>query len=201
MNVYDESNFVLELALFQDQWKSCEEILNLCEAKRVQLVVPAYSLTEPYETLTRRQKQRKSIKEDLDVELRQIARSATQRDRAHRFGDLTALLINIADEETNNLEQVRSRLMNSASVLPLDSSVLAVSTQYQRKHGFSPQDALVYSSVLCHLEQVRTPQSCFLNRNSKDFDDQNIVEELGSFNCVLLPRFDHGYGYILNALR
>ena len=54
MNVYVESNFVLELALLQEQSASCEEILGLCEAGRVQLVVPAYSLAEPYETLVRR---------------------------------------------------------------------------------------------------------------------------------------------------
>ena len=40
MNVYVESNFVLELALLQEQWTSCEAILTLCEAKSVQLVVP-----------------------------------------------------------------------------------------------------------------------------------------------------------------
>ena len=56
MNVYIESNFVLELALLQEQSSSCEEILGLCESRGVRFVVPAYSLAEPYETLTRRQK-------------------------------------------------------------------------------------------------------------------------------------------------
>ena len=50
MNVYVESNFVLELAFLQEQCSSCEKILSLCEARRIQLLIPAYSLAEPYET-------------------------------------------------------------------------------------------------------------------------------------------------------
>ena len=199
MNVYVESNFVLELALLQEEHASCEKILSLCEAKHAQLVVPAYSLAEPYETLTRRQKQRKRMKEELDVELRQIARTATHADWLRGFRDLTALLINVADEEARRLEEVRSRLMKTAFVVPLDVRVLAASTHYQRTHGFLPQDAVIYSSVLSHLQRTHAPQSCFLNRNSKDFDDQNIVDELGSYNCKLLPRFDSGHEFILHS--
>jgi hypothetical protein len=51
VNVYVESNFVLELALLQEQHASCEDILRLCEAGKAQLIIPAYSLAEPHETL------------------------------------------------------------------------------------------------------------------------------------------------------
>ena len=44
MNVYVESNFVLELAFLQEQSSSCEEILSLAEGGRIQLVLPGYSL-------------------------------------------------------------------------------------------------------------------------------------------------------------
>lgn len=98
MNVYVESNFVLELALAQEQSESCGEILSLSEARRIRLVVPAYSLAEPYETLARHQKNRKKLKEEFDFELDQIARSTTFQERLLGFRDLTALLINVADE-------------------------------------------------------------------------------------------------------
>ena len=201
MNVYVESNFVLELALLQEQYTSCEEILDLGETSGVQLVVPAYSLAEPYETVTRRQKQRKRLKEELDTELRQIARTATYADRLDGFRDLTALLMNIGDEEAKRLEEVRSRLINAAEIIPLDSTELTVATQYQRTHGFSPQDALVYSAVVSHLDQTHAQQSCFLNRNSRDFDDQDVVDQLERYNCKLLPRFDSGCRFIRSTLR
>ena len=196
MNVYVESNFVLELALAQEQFESCEGILSLCEAGNVRLVVPAYSLAEPYETLTRRQRQRKKMKEDFDRELDQIARSATHKERLRGFRDLTALLINVADESAKQLEGIRARMIEAACVIPLDVSVLASATQYQRAHDFSAQDALVYSSVISHLKLDRATQNYFLNKNSKDFDDQSIVDELRGYNCRLLPRFDSGYQLI-----
>ena len=85
MNVYVESNFVLELALRQEEFTSCERVLSLCEEGRVRLVVPAYSFAEPYEALTRRERQRKRMKQELDLELEQIARTATYANRVDGF--------------------------------------------------------------------------------------------------------------------
>jgi len=201
VNVYVESNFVLELALLQEQSASGEAILRLSEERRVHLVVPAYALVEPYGTLARRHKQREEMKKDFDVELGQLARTATYTDRLSGLRDLTALLIQSADEAERRFEEVRLRLLNTAEVIPLDAAVLAASAAPRREHGLSPQDALVYAAVLSHLQRMRPAQSCFLNRDSKDFNDPHIVEQLGRYNCKLFPRFDSGYQFILNALR
>ena len=201
MNVYLESNFVLELALLQEESASGEAILRLGEERRVHLVVPAYALVEPYETLTRRHKRREEMKKDFDVELGQLARTTTYADRLSGFRDLTALLIESADEADRRLEEVRSRLLKVAEVIPLDAAVLAASADSRREHGLSPQDALVYTAVLSHLQRTRPAQSCFLNRNYKDFGDPHIVEQLGRYNCKFFPRFDSGCQFILNALR
>jgi len=200
VNVYVEANFVLELALHQEQHASCEEILRLCEVGRLQIVIPAYSLAEPYETLVRRHKQRQRMKAELDGELRQLARTTTYTDRLSGFGQLTALLIDSANEEAQHLETVRARLLKAAEVIPLEASILIAATQHQNAHGFSPQDALVYAAVLLHLKHQHAPQNCFLNRNSRDFDDPDIIEELNRHNCKLLPRFDTGYQFILSCL-
>jgi hypothetical protein len=53
VNVYVESNFVLQLALLQEFHASSEAILQLCEAGSARLVIPAFSLIEPYRTLDR----------------------------------------------------------------------------------------------------------------------------------------------------
>jgi len=58
VNIYVETNFVLELAFEQEQCSSCNQILQLCEAGRANLVVPAYSLAEPHEKLSRQAKSR-----------------------------------------------------------------------------------------------------------------------------------------------
>jgi predicted nucleic acid-binding protein len=200
VNVYVESNFVLELALLQEQHASCEEVLHLSEAGSVHLVIPAYSIAEPYETLVRRHKQRKRMKAELDDELRQLARTTAYAQRLSGFQNLTVLLIDSADEEAKRLEEVQVRLLKAGEVIPLEALTLTSATQYQRIHGLSPQDAIVYASVLSHLKQHGTSQSCFLNRNSKDFDDPDLVEELNAHNCKLLAQFDAGYQFIISRL-
>lgn len=202
MNIYVESNFILELALFQEQSGSCGNILKLCETGRAQLVVPAYSLAEPYETLVRRHRQRNRLRAELNAELHQIARSTSYADRLSGFRDLTALLSHVAEEDSRSLEEVRSRLIKIANLIPLDRSVLNSAGEYRERYGFSPQDAFVYASVLLHLQQDRTSTltSCFLNKNYRDFEDQRIERELEGLNCKFLPRFDSGYQFILNAL-
>jgi predicted nucleic acid-binding protein len=200
VNIYVESNFVLELALLQEQHVSCEDILRLCEASNAQLIIPAYSLVEPYETLIRRHRQRKQMKADLDIELQQLGRTATYAHRLDGFQNLTALLINSADEEAKRLEETRSLLSRTAEIIPLDRAILEAATRYQVAHDLSPQDALVYAAVLSQLTQSGAPQNCFLTKNSKDFDDPDLVEELNTYNCRLLPRFDVGYQFILSRI-
>jgi len=66
---------------------------------------------------------------------------------------------------------------------------------YRRRHGLSPQDAIVYASVVSDLASG-TGRGCFLNRNTKDFDDPDIAQELWALGCKLLPRFDQGLDYM-----
>ena len=187
MNIYVESNFVLELALPQEHHASCEDILRLCEAGNAWLVIPAYSLIEPYETLVRRHKQRQRMKDELNKELGQLARTVTYAERLSEFQNLTDLLIDSAYEEIKRLEATRARLLQMAHIIPLDGAVLGAATHYQVDHDLSPQDALVYASVLSHLQQSIEPENCFLNKDSKDFTDPALVEELNAYSCSSFP--------------
>jgi hypothetical protein len=136
------------------------------------------------------------MKADLDSELGQLTRTATYPQRLGGFQNLTALLIDSADEKTKRLEEVRARLLKTCEVISLEASTLTAAVRYQADHDLLPQDALVYASVLSHLTQSAPPQSCFLNRNSKDFDDPDIVDELKRHACKLIPRFDRGLEYV-----
>jgi predicted nucleic acid-binding protein len=199
--VYVETNFVLELALIQEQQASCEEILRLSEAGSFALVIPAYSLVEPYETLVRRHRQRKELKADLDIEIDQLTRTASYSDRRHGFQGLSALLIDSAEEETKRLEELRQRLLKICHVIQLDAARVETATRYQNEHSFSPQDALIYASVVSHLHESASGKSCFLNRNARDFDDPDIVEELRSLDCRLIARFDDGLEHLRHHIR
>jgi predicted nucleic acid-binding protein len=90
LNIYVETNFVLELVFEQEQSESCEKILQLAEANRVKLTLPAYSLAEPHEKLNRQATARKKLQDSLNIELRQLSRSKNYTSRIESIRDLDA---------------------------------------------------------------------------------------------------------------
>ena len=80
--------------------------------------------------------------------------------------------------------------------MPLTAEIIRDGERNEGLYQLRPQDALVYASVINHLRQFNTNESCFLNRNSRDFDIPNILQELTQHNCRLIPRFEQGYQFI-----
>jgi hypothetical protein len=105
-------------------------------------------------------------------------------------------LVQSNEEEKQRFTHYRDRLTNIAEIIPLTLDILREAGTFEAPYDLTPQDALVYTSVITHLRQNKSTISCFLNRNSKDFDNPDIVDELNKNNCSMIPRFDHGYGFI-----
>ena len=94
----------------------------VCVKKIVlKLILPAYSLAEPFETLHRRQEKRRILQQELKTELMQITRSSSFAGQSENFDRLTALLTQSAEEDVKNFEHVRTRLLNSADIISLDA--------------------------------------------------------------------------------
>jgi len=200
VNVYVETNFVLELAFQQEQFVSCEQILQLCEAGRGKLVIPAYSLAEPHEKLIRQANNRKELQRKLRDELQQLSRTASYMSRINSIQEIANLLVQSNEEEQQRFLQYRERFLQNAEVIALTADILTEAAVDEESYALKPQDALVYASVITHLCQHQPQIACFINRNSKDFDNPDIVDELNQFNCRMIPRFDHGYAFIRSQL-
>ena len=201
MNVYVESNFVLELAFLQEQSDSCRQLVRHAADRNIVLVVPAYSLAEPYETLIRQRKRRKQVKQDIDDVLTQLHRTSAYTADVRELSGQSNLLISSAHDEQRRLENVIREMAEVAEIVPLDVNVIAVSLRCQSDYGLEPQDAFVYASVVSHLDRSGPAmQSCFLNRNRKDFDDQTLVEQLEVRGCKLLTDFRNGLGFVRSQL-
>ena len=201
MDVYVESNFVLELALLQEQHKSCQELFDLAEAKRIRLIVPAFSLAEPYETLIRNNKKRQKLSEDLKKELSQLRRSQPYQEQIRTFEDTNAFLVSSQQEQKQRLDAVIEKILEVCEIIPLTAKILTEAIKYQSEYNLEPQDSIVYASVIEHTSKSEERQRCFLNRNSKDFDDPDIKESLNSYDCLMLFRFDNGIGYVKSKLK
>ena len=86
--------------------------------------------------------------------------------------------------------------MKIAEIIPLNADILFESASAEENYNLSPQDALVYVSVLKHLQENKPQEACFLNRNWKDFKTPDIVDELQSLNCKMFDKFDGGYKFL-----
>ncbi|MFB2918303.1 MULTISPECIES: PIN domain-containing protein [Aerosakkonema] len=201
MNIYVETNFVLELVFQQEQFQSCEHILQICEAGRAKLVIPAYSFAEPHEKLSRQANERKKLQDSLQKELSQLRRTASYTARISSIEDIASLLLQSNEEERQRFAQYRDRLLNSAEVIALSVDMLTEAARCEAPYNLKPQDALIYASVIGHLRQHHPSVACFLNRNTKDFNNPDIVDELNNYNCRMISQFGDGYGFIRSQLQ
>lgn len=205
MNVYVESNFVLELALMQEQYESCSQLVELAESRHIKLIIPAFSLAEPYGTLIGNEKRRRRLSElsnDIRTELKQLERSQNyQQPISALQEEIGEFLVQSQEEEKQRLQTTLIQLLDLVEIIPLSSEVLRTAIQNQVNLSLSPQDSIVYSSILIYLQNLlENKPNCFLNRNSKDFNNPTIIDELNGYNCRLLFRFDNGLSYIQSQI-
>jgi predicted nucleic acid-binding protein len=107
VNVYVETNFVLELTFEQEQSESCEQILQLCEAGQSKLIIPAYSLAEPHEKLIREARNRRELQRSLDTILQQLSRTSSYASRIKSIQDIASRMIPRFDHGYSFLQSKR----------------------------------------------------------------------------------------------
>jgi PIN domain len=200
MTVYVESNFVLEQSLEQEQAGSCSRIIELAAERRIALVIPAFSLAEPHGVISQKAKARSRLSSELRPHLNELGRSKQHRDVPASFDALASVLAGSAQLELKGLQRTVLRLLKIVEVIPLDSGILRTATKLQFQYDLSGQDSIVLASVLAHLSLHQAHESCFLNRNHKDFDDPDIRERLNAFACEFFANFDQGLKYISSKL-
>ena len=158
------------------------------------------SLAEPHVAISGKEKIRARLSNDLRTQLFELGRSKPHRAVPASFEPLASILIASAQLEREGLRNTISTLLLAADIIPLDAAILRFAADVQVQYGMSGQDAIVLASVLAHLELQRPPESCFLNRNSKDFDDPDVRERLEARGCRFFAKFEDGLGYILSRI-
>lgn len=197
MTVYVESNFVLEQSLQQEECDSCAAIIDLASKGRITLAVPAFSLAEPHIAILGKEKARNRLSNDLRTQLSELARSKPHREVPITFEALAAVLIASAQFEREGLRDTISELLRTADVVVLDAAILKSASDKQERYGMTGQDAIVLASVLAHLDLHNPAESCFLNRNSKDFDNPDVREGLDARGCKYFSEFEKGLRYVV----
>jgi predicted nucleic acid-binding protein len=198
--VLAESNFVLELALRQEQFEHAEQILRLAEEQQLRLVVPACSLIEPYQTLIRRRRERKEFSRRLRDEIKLLERS-TLHDGMSATSQHVAQTLDAGTEiERECLEKTIERLIKICLVPVLSLETVRLAQAMQLGYGLEPQDAIVFASIDTALQTLGADPKVFVNKNSKDFATPVIEGQLEKHGCRLITSFANARQYIENEL-
>jgi predicted nucleic acid-binding protein len=195
-----ESNFILELAFLRAEHDTCTRLLDLAADGDIRLVLPAFSLGETYESWVRRSKQGRELYNRLRTELGELSCSYPYEETPAEFAKVTGLLIRSSEEEKRRLDETLDRILDIAEVIPIGLGALRSAIVYQQSRALSPQDSIVYASILQHLAQSAGEVACFVTKNSKDFDNPDIENELRTYNCRLLMQFSDAVGYVHSRL-
>jgi len=183
--VYVESNFVLEIALGQEESASAERVLDFARNRNVELVVPTFALCEPFGTITQRGRDGLRLSRTLADHLRQLLRSEPHRSELQAFESVPETLTRVHGNEMRLLESTLRELLSLARTVELTKEVFEEALEFGSRFGLSPQDAVIYASVLSDLrKRPATPsRSIFVSRNYKDFEDPDIQRQLNRFKC------------------
>lgn len=201
MNIYCETNFFLEVVFLHEQSKYCEKIISLCRKEKANLIIPAYSFAEALYRLEAQRKDRESFRERLIFQLSQLTRTKKYNSQIKNFRALDTFLTQNIEEEKKRFEKYRKLLTKIAEIIVFDAQTIENARQIEKKYNLTLQDAIIFSSILNHLQQHKPSQSCFLNRNVKDFNTVDIKNKLQSLNCKLIPSFKDGFAFISSQIK
>ena len=188
MIVYVETNFVLQIALSQEEVASAADILLLAERGQIELAIPVFSLCEPFSTLSFREVERARLSDQLAAYATQLRRSLasslSHRDAVSRVEVLPSVLIEVMREESSHLESIIERLLHTSQVLPLSSHVFEQARRYVLRYSLKIQDAIVYAAIISDLANRPVDDNkCFLSNDVRAFSYHTIRQELRRFNC------------------
>lgn len=125
MIVYGESNFVLELALEQEEQAYAENVLVAAERGQIILVVPAFSIAEPFSTIDHRSRIRKRINNSISEQARQLERSPTHAGLVTEIRAVAGKLASLEGHELTRLQTTVDRVLMAATLVPMTSAVFA----------------------------------------------------------------------------
>jgi predicted nucleic acid-binding protein len=186
MTVCIETNFVLRLALRQQQWEECDRIVRAAEAGCFTLVLPILSLFEALSMLRRKRDERLKQAADWKKLARELERTehAPHKQSAAHLVEASTQVTKLLDIDREELAKVTHRLGQCAQMLPLDTAQFATAYEHERA-GLKSADALILTSILGYRGNVEG--GCFFLTFDSDFKaSAPVVEALEKADIQLV---------------
>lgn len=203
MMVYIESNFVLEIALEQEQSSAASSILFLAESCQIELAYPSFILSEPFESVVRARRERHTLQKSLVNVLNNLKRSEPHKQIMLNLEPAMSALEGAHVRQIELLHGTFAQLMDVGRCIYIDGSHFREALGYQYSMGLSPQDSIIYSAIVADLKKLPNEDAkCFLSRDRKAFgpiNDSSIKIELGKYNCRYIGSFTQGLDFLRSS--
>jgi predicted nucleic acid-binding protein len=192
LTLYVESNFVLEIALGQEQAAAAEKLLDAAETGEIEIAIPGFSLSEPFSRVTRTNRERSRIASQFDDHVNQMARSAPHHSEVKSLREIPSLVATIIRRETDLLIHTIERILAVSRQLNLNLETFNNAMTLRKTSGMTPEDAIVIELVIADLlHNPSNQRHLFANRNRKDFSEPAIASSLSNLGCDLVWSFDN----------
>lgn len=199
--VYVESNFILEIALEQKEAVAARAILTLAESGKITVAFPDFALSEPFTSILQLKNDRARFNDSSQVALKQLKHSEMHNRVIAALPPIMNLLTQLWEQELNLLHSTVEVMLRVGTLIRTDVASFRRALVYQKEVGLEPKDSIIYAAVISDLRlQSHEIDKCFLNRNTKDFNDPVIKAELASLNCHYIGSFVQGLNYIQHKL-
>lgn len=196
--VYVETNFLLEIALRQEQAYAARRILELAMTGKIHLHVPSFSISEAVNTITNRIAKIKDTEREITQKrkkiLRRLKRSRTKvhRQESKRLAESVLDVARVTETELNNLKAVLRTMLRCSTTIELTRALVVASTRAERKYGLAFSDALVFASVQHDARNRRNVPKYFITRDKKDLGQPDVKNALRRRGVKVVPSFDDG---------
>jgi predicted nucleic acid-binding protein len=155
LTLFVESNFVLEIALGQQDSTAAERLLMLAEQARIELALPAFSLSEPFSTVIRRVRDRRNLVAEFNRHVRELDRSVPHQQDVAALRPMPDIVTQIDQRELTRLDDTIRRLLAIARMIPSDSAVFDTALTYRVDFDLETPDAIVLATVVADLQKHR----------------------------------------------
>ena len=205
MIVYIESNFVLEMALEQEQVSSALVLFDLAESERIKLAFSSFVLSECYECIMRERRIRNELHKSLVKALNDLQRSKPHERIKLDLEPMLNVLPDAHTRQINLLHTTFDRLLGVGINIEVNQNCFREALRYQVDLSLSPQDSIIYAAIIADLK-IRSfeERKYFLSRDRRAFDnddDRDIKAELATYNCRYIGSFVQGLDAIQHELK
>jgi hypothetical protein len=201
MIVAAESNFVLQLALKQEQGAAARSILELAEGRRIELAIPACALFEPYETIVRRHRKRELLMQEFRREIDELARSTAFSDLGSTSKAVTSTVAESVALEAADLDRAIDRIAVAATIIPLTGDIVTTATIVRQSiFDLTAPDAIVFASIDAYFKSQRDGTKVFATTNAKDFLRPKIRDYVATYDCRVIPSLNDALAHIQHEL-